>query len=218
MGYCTSLRGTITLSKRAYQRLMALDQLGWRFRLDTIADYLQNQLTYDADRQQITFDTRHKMYHHNAFFNILANYKDIETIDFCEQEGETYDCWHKHGWYILKQGKWAYLEDNAYQYDDKHPPLSLVRAWNNAEPLLVKAQFVGGIVDLVTVAGETYRAATAKLPVLQRIPAEVWNDFRPYNGGEYLTWTHLDPRYPFLSTEEILRTGSFIGPDPESLQ
>ena len=74
MGYCTSLRGTITLSQRAYQRLMALDQLGWRFELDTIADYLQNQFTYDSDRQQIIFDTRHKMYHHNAFFNILANY------------------------------------------------------------------------------------------------------------------------------------------------
>jgi hypothetical protein len=93
-----------------------------------------------------------------------------------------------------------------------------MQEWNNAEPLLVQAQFVGEMVDLVTVAGETYRAATAKLPVLQQIPSEVWNDFHPSDGGQYLTWTHLDLRSPFLSAEEIMHAGYSIGPDLETMQ
>jgi hypothetical protein len=217
MGWYSTLRGEVTLSEQAYQRLMAV-KTGWYDTEGTIAQYLK-RYSYSPASKLFAFDAEGKLYHDESFFNILANYKDVETTDFCEVEGELYYPHTEHGWYVLQVGRWGYIADDALQYDDKPPPRKrineLVGRWYEATPLLVKAHFFDGIVDVETSDGETYQAPTAKIRDLHLIPQELRNEFQFSNGGEILIWNYgerWNARYPWIHARDIIQAGYYTGP------
>jgi len=48
------------------------------------------------------------MYHHAAFFQLLAAFKDLDGIDEAVHVGETYDAWFPTGRFFVRRGAWAY--------------------------------------------------------------------------------------------------------------
>lgn len=97
------------MTRVAFDRLMSIEGLDWTWGDQTIADYLRRQLAYDDQAQALHFDASHKMYHHRAFFDLLAALKDLDGVDEIEQVGETYDAWFESGRFFIRRGSWAYV-------------------------------------------------------------------------------------------------------------
>ena len=102
MGYVTRLRGSVAMSRAAFDRAMAFQGLGWRSGDDTIADYLRGDFEFDDAAERFRFDSCHKMVHHRELFDILSQVKDRAPIDEVEQLGETYDAWFESGRFFVR--------------------------------------------------------------------------------------------------------------------
>lgn len=133
MGWDTRLRGSIALSRGAYERLFAIRGLGWDWGDDSIGDYLRGGFSYDDEHRRLHFDAAHCMHHHRAFFDLVATLKDIDGIDEVEQMGPTYDAWSPTGRFFVRRGAWAYRGEGR---EPRHDRGSQVRDWEWTPPFV----------------------------------------------------------------------------------
>lgn len=213
MGWSTYLGGTIRISKAAFERLIAIRGLDWRWGDDSIVDYLKGEVDYDEERRALSFSATHKMTHHREFFDVLAATKDVDTVDEVEQIGETTDAWHETGRFFVKPGAWAYVgegrlvspgsEDRGFDVvGPERATLDHVRAWREAPPLVRAVAWQDEILVVERLDGRSGRVSTKGLPALaELVTREAATRARVVRGGLEIAWMGDDGR-------ELFRLGS----------
>lgn len=220
MGYVTRLCGSIAMSRAAFERMMALDRLGWTFQDETIADYLRGDFEFDEAAERFRFDSCHKMYHHREFFDILAQVKDRDPVDQVEQHGETYDAWFESGRFFVRRGAWAYVGEGPMVEVGTSPVRIPVvgpsqarlehvdeKSWNRPAPRARAVTIDDVWLAVAWLDGEESRTGYWWFDVL----TDIWDTadvgrLRLVEAGSSIAWLHEDGREAFqIPAEDVWR-------------
>jgi hypothetical protein len=194
MGYVTALQGVIHLSPNAFRIFCSIDGLNWSFDVQTLSDYLRGGLAYDETNQSLRFAAQRKMYHHRAFFNILAFLKDVDGTDEVEQIGETYDAWFEDGRFFVERGRWAYCGSGPMLNRPEIvgpvvPTLANVQHWQQAIPLARRITIHNEVwLEVELWSGEKVRAGIWNFEGLGKLSAEELAHYKLHNGGAVVYW------------------------------
>ncbi len=192
------------MSPEAYAILESITGLEWAFEHETIMSYLDESMRYDG--AAMVFDSKRKLYHHRAFFDLVAAVKDVPGVDEVRQEGETYDAWYATGSFFVRPGGWAYIgEGPMFNVGPEHPDhrkcmgpkraaVEQIERWQPATPLILAVHIDDPCVVVRLHTGRQLRIGWWMFRELD----DCWQDVterercRPVSGGAELAWFKED--------------------------